>query len=141
MKPTPENDGQSKRERAWPIAPPSPSDLPVGEYVAAYRGARLGRWFGQEKVRLLFEIVDPASYAGIQIPLFATVEAQSSPRSKYFALWVRAKGSLPLRGDRMSPLAFRGYWRVRVAWSTPKNGGYPMPQVVELLERIAGGAQ
>ncbi|MBX3334648.1 MAG: hypothetical protein KF876_11030 [Nitrospira sp.] len=139
MRQTPANDRQSKRERAWPIAPPSPSDLPAGEYVAAYQGAERGQWFSQKKVRLLFEIVDPASCAGIQVPLFATLDAQSSPRSKYFALWVKATGSWPARGDRMSPLVFRGYWRVRIAWITPKSGGHPMPQVVELLEREAGG--
>lgn len=140
MKPKPENDRQSKRERAWPIAPPSPSDFPEGQYVVAYRGAQRGQWFGQEKVRLLFEVVDPASCTGFQVPLFATLNAQSSPRSKYFALWVKAKGSWPDRGDRMSPLVFRGYWLVRIAWITPKNGGHPMPQVIELLERVAGGS-
>lgn len=139
MKPSPKDDGQKERESDWPVAPPSQSELPEGEYIAAYRGAERRQWFGQEKVRLLFEIVDPAPCAGIQIPLFATLQKKSSPRSKYFELWVKANGGPPLRGDRMSPRVFSGYWRLRIAWSVPKNGGHPMPQVVELLERVAGG--
>jgi hypothetical protein len=138
MKPTSEFDDETERDSDWPIAPPSENDLPAGEYIAAYRSAKLGHWFGQQKIRLLFEIVEPRGYAGIYIPLFATLQKQSSPRCKYYAIWVKANGRMPLRGDRMSPRAFRGYWKVRVVWSVPKKGGYPMPQIEELIERVAG---
>ena len=129
-------------ETDWPVAPPAEMDLPAGEYTAAYCGAKRGKWFGQDKVQLSFEIVPPAYSAGIKVPLFATLpnKRRLSPRSKYFGLWVKANGGPPLRGDRMSPLVFRGYWTIRIGWSTPKDGGAGMPQVIELIERVAGGS-
>ena len=129
---------QKERETDWPLAPPSESDLPAGQYVAAYRGYVLGEWFKQKKIKLMFEIVEPRLYAGYDVPLFATLEKKISRACKYYGLWVKANGRVPLRGDRMSPRVFSGYWNVRVAWSVPKNG-HPMPQVVELIERVAGG--
>lgn len=139
MKPTPENDGLRGRENDWPIAPPSPSDLPDGEYVAAFREAKRNQWFGQPKVCLRYEIVEPATYAGIQVYLYATMPTPLSQRHKYYALWVKANGGPPERGDRMSSRVFRGYWNVCVAWKLPKSGGHPLPLVTELLERVAGG--
>jgi len=139
LKQAPQNEEQREREYKWPIAPPTPSDLPDGEYLAAFRGGEPGQWFGQQKIRLRFEIFEPAAYAGIEVLLFATLPNRPSPRHKYYDLWVRANGGPPHRNDRMSPRAFRGYWRVRIAWSVPKNGGHPMPQVMELLERTVGG--
>jgi hypothetical protein len=133
------NDGQGERTSDWPIAPPSHSDLPNGEYIAAYREAERGEWFSQQKVRLHFEIVEPAQYAAIEVPLFATLPKRPSQRCKYFELWAKANGGPPCRGDRMSPKVFRGYWRVSVGWSMPKNGGHSMPQVTQLIERVAGG--
>ncbi len=130
---------QADRDTDWPLAPPSETDLPGGDYVLAYRGAKKDQWFGQHKVRLLFEIVGPHECAGSHIPLFATLEERPSPRCKYYAIWVKANGGPPRRGDRMSPNVFHGYWRGRIAWSVPKSGGHPMPQVVELIERAAGG--
>lgn len=132
---------QTERETDWPIAPPSETDLPVGEYTAAYRRATRGQWFGQQKVLLLFEIVRPASSAGIQVPLFATLPPRGkiSRRSKYYGLWVKANSGPPLRGDRMSPRVFRGYWIIRIEWSKPKDGGPGMPQIIKLSERLAGG--
>ena len=126
-------------DRNWPVAPPSQDDLPEGEYTVAYRGFKKGEWFGQTKVRLDVEVVEPGHCAGIRVPLFATTRSQCSQRSKYYGLWVKANGGPPRRGDRMSPKVFRGYWRVRIAWSVPRNDGHPMPQVVELIERVAGG--
>jgi hypothetical protein len=139
MKPTPENDGERERESDWPIAPPSQSDLPDSEYIAAFRDAKPGQWFGQQKVRLRFEIVEPAASAGIEVFLFSTLPKRLSHRCKYYDLWVKANGGPPHRNDRMSPRVFRGYWKVRIEWSVPKNGGHPMPQVTELIERVAGG--
>lgn len=130
---------QEEREVTWPIAPPSQVDLPDGEYLAAFREAKPGQWFGQQKVRLRYEIVEPATSAGIQIFLFATLQKHPSHRTKYYALWVKANGGPPNRGDRMTCHVFRGYWKVRVVWTVPKNGGHPMPQVSDLLERVAGG--
>ena len=138
MKPTLENKEQGERESDWPIAPPSQSDLPDGEYLAAFRDAKRGQWFGQQKVRLRFEIVEPAASAGIQVYLYSTLPKHPSHRHKYYNLWAEANGGPPARGDRMTCRVFRGYWKVRVIWSAPKNGGHPMPQVVELLERVAG---
>jgi hypothetical protein len=123
----------------WPVAPPSSTELPAGEYIAAYRGAERGQWFGQQKVRLLFEILEPAEFASIQVPLFATLGKNPSPRWKYYGLWVKANGGSPLRGDRMSPRVFQGYWKIKVSWTAPNNGGYPMPYIQELVERVAGG--
>ena len=130
-------------ETDWPMAPPTERDLPPGDYTASYCGAKRGKWFGQEKVQLLFEIVPPAHSAGIKVPLFATLpkKRRLSPRTKYYALWVKANGGPPLRGDRMPPRVFRGYWNIRIGWSTPKDGGAGMPQVIELIERVAGGSK
>ena len=139
MKPTPENDGESERDGDWPIAPPSKSDLPNGKYVAAFRDATPGQWFGQQKVRLRFEIIEPAASAGIQVYLFSTMPKHPSHRHKYYDLWVTANGGPPVRGDRMTTRVFRGYWNVQVAWNVPKNGRHPMPLVTDLLERVAGG--
>ena len=129
---------QKERETDWPLAPPSESDFPGGEYIASFIEHARGTWFKQEKIKLIFKIVDPRLYAGYDVRLFATFEKKISRASKYYALWVKANGGVPLRGDRMSPRVFSGYWNVRVAWSVPKNG-HPMPQVVELIERVAGG--
>ena len=103
------------------------------------RDAKPGQWFGQQKVRLRFEIVEPAASAGIEVFLYSTLPKHPSQRHKYYELWVKANGSPPDRNDRMSSRAFRGYWKICIAWSVPKNGGHPMPQVTELLERVAGG--
>jgi hypothetical protein len=138
MKPIPENDGQSEQQNDWPIAPPSQSDLPGGEYVAAFRGAERGQWFGQQKVRLCFEIVEPAASAGIRVYLYSTLPKHPSHRHKYYNLWAGANGGPPARGDRMTSRVFRGYWKVRVIWGVPKNGGHSMPLVTDLLERVAG---
>ncbi len=138
MKQTAETDRQPEQEGVWPLAPPSQSDLPDGEYIAAFRDAQRAQWFCQEKIRLRFEIIEPAIYAGIQVYLFSTLPKHLSHRCKYYALWVKANGGLPHRNDRMSPRVFHGYWKIRVAWSVPQNDGYPMPQVVELIERVAG---
>ncbi len=138
MKSTPNSDGPREREKDWPMAPPSQSELPDGEYIAAFRDAERGQWFGQQKVRLCFEIVEPAASSGIQISLFSTLPKHFSHRHKYYGLWVKANGGPPGRKDRLSPRVFNGYWTVRVAWSVPKSGGHPMPQVIDLLERVAG---
>jgi hypothetical protein len=132
-------DDADTDDNNWPVAPPSEVDLPEGEYVIAYRGFTKQNCFGQPKIRLDWEVVDPRSCAGIEVPLFATMRRKCSQRSKYFGLWVKANGGPPRRGDRMSPKVFKGYWRVHIAWSVPKNGGHPMPQVTELIERAAGG--
>jgi hypothetical protein len=139
MNSKPENDGQRERESDWPIAPASSSDLPDGKYVAAFREAKRNPWFGQPKVCLRYEIVEPAAFAGIEVFLFATMPKKPSQQHKFYGLWVKANGGLPRRGDRMSSRVFRGYWNVRVAWNVPTNGGHPMPLVTELLERVAGG--
>lgn len=138
MKPTQETGGRGERESDWPIAPPSSSEFPDGEYVAAFRDAERAQWFGQRKVRLRYEVIEPTANAGIQVFLYSTLPKTPSHRHKYYDLWVKANGGPPGRNDRMSPRVFSGYWRIRVAWSEPKNGGHPMPQVAELLERVAG---
>ena len=127
--------------KEWPVAPPSPAELPSGTYVAGYRGSRRGGWFRQHKVELFFEIAEPVAQQGCRVSLFATLPERGriSQRSKYYRLWVHANGGPPLRGGRMSPKVFRGYWRVRVGWSTPRNDEPGLPTVTELLERIAGG--
>jgi hypothetical protein len=135
---TPQEESEGD-DSNWPLAPPSEADLPEGEYTVAYRGFKKAVWFGQSKIRLNLEVVDPGHCMGIQVPLFATNGRQCSQRSKYYGLWVKANGGPPRRGDRMSPKVFSGYWRVRITWSVPKNGGHSMPQVTELIERVAGG--
>ncbi|MGC3973909.1 MAG: hypothetical protein QM771_05935 [Nitrospira sp.] len=121
------------------MAPASESDLPEGEYVVAYRGFHKGQWFGQRKICLRFEVVEPSNCAGIQVSLFSTFEPSPSSRTKYYTNFVKANGGIPRRGDRMSPKVFKGYWRAIIAWNSPKNGGHSMPQVTELIERVAGG--
>jgi hypothetical protein len=130
---------ESERDDSnWPVAPPSEADLPEGEYIAAYRGFTKRDYFGQAKICLNWEIVE-GPCAGMQVQLFATIARKLSRRSKYYGLWVKANGGrTPHGGGPMSPRVFKGYWRVRIAWSVPKNGGHPMPQVVELIERVAG---
>ncbi|MDR4470219.1 MAG: hypothetical protein MRJ68_18300 [Nitrospira sp.] len=129
---------QQEREKAWPVAPPSRDELPDGVYVASFRNADRHEWFGQAKVRLRYEIIEPPAYAGIQVFLFSTLPKNLSHRHKYYELWVKANGGPPRRNDRMSPRIFKGYWRVKVTWSVAKSGGHPMPLVSELLERVAG---
>jgi len=128
-----------ERESPWPIAPPSRNELPDGVYIASFRDADRHQWFGQAKVRLRYEIVEPSAYIGMQVFLFSTLPQSLSHRHKYYELWVRANGGPPHRNDRMSPRIFRGYWKIRVVWNEPKNGGHPMPLVTDLLERVAGG--
>ena len=130
---------QKERESDWPLAPPSESDLPAGEYVVAYTKHRRSICFGQQKIELLFKIVEPAQCFGIVVPLFATFGKRISPACKFYSLWVQANGSVPHRNDRMSPSVFSGYWCVRIEWSKPKPGKHAIPKVTELLERYAGG--
>lgn len=63
----------SEPQEAWPNAPPSPQDLPEGEYVAAYKGSRRAVYFGQSKIELIFEIVEPCALASVALPLYATM--------------------------------------------------------------------
>src|SRR5262249_16911067 len=98
-----------------------------------------GQWFGQKKVRLRFEIVEPPPNAGIQVFLFATLPKNPSHRHKYYDLWVKANDGPPHRNDRMSPRVFQGYWKLRVVCSVPNNGGHSMPKVTELFDREGGG--
>lgn len=131
---------QENQDGDWPTAPPSPEELPAGEYVAAYRGAQRRYCFGQPKVELDFEIVEPAGQRSLHVPLFAVLPTRGRipVSSKYYALWLMANGTPPRRGDRMTPRVFRGYWRVRVRCSQPKRGGPGMPIITELIEREAG---
>lgn len=133
------DQAQKEQENNWPVAPPSKSDLPDGEYVAAFLGADRRQWFGQQKIRLRYEIVEPTAHAGIRVFLFSTLPKSTSHRHKYYELWVKANGGPPYRNDRMSPRVFRGYWKVRVVWTMPRAGGHPMPLVSDILERVAGG--
>ena len=94
---------ESTRENHWPLAPPSESDLPAGEYIAAYLSCVQGEWFKQAKIKLLFEIVEPRQFAGIVVPLWATIQKKISPAWKYYAIWTKAKGCSPRRKDRMHP--------------------------------------
>lgn len=130
---------RKERESDWPLAPPSESDLPAGKYIAAKIGHRRGTWFKQEKIELIFKIVEPAQFAGIAVSLFATLDKRISPAWKYYALWVKANGGPPERNSRMSPSVFEGYWHIQIEWSKPRKGGCSIPQVTDLLERVAGG--
>lgn len=125
----------------WPAAPPTKDELPDGEYVVSYRGAVRRRWFGQEKVELIFEVVDPAAARGMRVSLFATLPERGrvSQRSKFFNLWTMANSGPPRRGSRMAPDVFQGYWKVRVRWTQSKDGGSGMPTITELIGREAGG--
>ena len=105
---------QTERKTDWPVAPPSETDLPAGGYVAAYIKYVRGKWFDQEKIQLMFEIVEPTQFAGIVVPLFATFPKKISQACKYYGLWVKANGGLPQRKDRMSPSVFSGYWHVLI---------------------------
>lgn len=129
---------QKEREIDWPLAPPSETDLPAGIYVAAYINYIRGKWFGQEKIKLLFEIVEPRQFADIVVPLWATMGKGISASWKYYSLWAKASGGAPQRKSRMSPIVFRGYWHVHIAWSKPRKGGHAIPEVIELLDRAAG---
>ena len=127
----------------WPIAPLTPEDLPAGNYLASYRDWERRLYFKQPKIRLEFVIVEPASFAGIRVSLYATCKEdpnrRSSRVSKYYQLWVQAHGSPPQRGQRMTPSVFRGYWQVRGDWGHHKETGEPtLPIVAELLEHVAG---
>jgi hypothetical protein len=137
---------QTCRATDWPFGPLMPDDLPAGIYWVSYRTWVRKSYFGQSKIRLDFKIVEPAAYAGLLVPLFATCKAdpnrRSSRDSKYYQIWVRANGGPPVRGQRMMPSVFRGYWRVRIEWGRHKEtGALTTPIVAELLERIAGGRE
>ncbi len=134
---------EARSATAWPVAPPSPAELPAGLYVAAYRDARKAMFFNQAKIQITWQIVEPLQQAGMKVPLYATMPAQGviSPRCKYYLLWVKANGGLPLRGERLVPSRFAGYWRVRIEWTATKDRQPGRPIVVELIDRVAGGRQ
>jgi hypothetical protein len=124
----------------WPVAPPSPEELPAGEYLVAYRNARRFKHREKEKVELSFEIIEPVLLAGALVPLFKTLPSgRLTQRHAYYPLWCCANGGPPKRGDRMTPRVFSGYWRVLVEWSKPKEGGAGQPVIRALIERVAGG--
>lgn len=129
---------QGGGDTEWPLAPPSEADLPGGEYIVSFVDCIQIDYFGQQKVRLQFVTVEPRQYADMMVPLFATLAKPPSRRSKYYALWVKANDGVPSRNDRMTARVFRGYWKARLDWSVPKNGGHRMIQVTDLIERIAG---
>ena len=135
-------DLPSRRDADWPLAPFTPEDFPAGFYLASYREAEQGTWFRQEKIRLVFEIIEPVAFATLLVSLFATLKRggrRPSIDSKYYRLWVQANGGPPQRGQRMTPRVFRGYWQIRVDWGRRQTGEPSTPKVAELLERVAGG--
>ena len=132
------------QDTGWPIAPLTHEDLPPGIYVVAYRGCERKPYYQQSKIRLEFEIVEPAALAGERVSLYATCPANRNTRcsraAKYYQLWVKAHGRPPQRGQRMSPSVFRGYWQVRIEWGKDKETGGPStPCIADLIERVAGG--
>jgi hypothetical protein len=134
-----------KHKIEFPLGPLTPEELPAGEYIAAYRDWDDGTWHGTPKIRLEFEIIEPPDYAKLIVNLWANHtmldhrnNRRPHPESKYYTLWVLANGGPPKRGERMTPSAFQGYWRLRVRWGM-KNGTLTTPCVDALLERVAGG--
>lgn len=123
----------------WPLGPLTPEELPEGdEYVVGFRGHDRKPYYDRPKVRLDFEVIEPAAYAGLVVSLFANYRElgrgfnrRQSSECKYYQLWVMANGGPP-KGERMTPRVFHGYWKVRIRW------GKTTP-VVDLLERVAGG--
>ena len=135
----------TKRTRiaTWPLGPLTPEDLPTGNYVASYKTYERRPYYGQPKIRLEYEIVEPVMYAGLLVSLYATCKQDRNQRpsrlSKYYQLWVRVHGAPPQRGERMTPSVFAGYWRVQVNWGCDKETGQlTTPYVAELLEKVAG---
>jgi hypothetical protein len=132
------------RDTNWPLSPFSPQDLPAGCYLASYSMYERRSYYGQPKVRLEYEIVEPMAFKGLLVSLYCTCKQDRNHRpsrqSKYYALWIQARGGPPLRGERMTPIVFQGYWQIRVDWGRDKETGNPStPYVAELLERVAGG--
>ena len=113
--------GEDVLERAtdWPLAPPSRSEFPDGIYVVSYKSCRKRNYYKQRKLELMFEIIEPAESAGLLVSLYCTLCDKLSTSCKFYQLWAKANGEPPTRHSRMSPKVFAGYWRVRVAWSSP----------------------
>lgn len=133
----------TRQSTDWPLGPLTPEEFPNGVYVASYRDWVRKSYFGQPKIRLDFEIVEPP-HDGVLLSLFATLTPDQNRRpsraAKYFQLWVKANGGPPQRGQRMSPSVFAGYWKVKIEWSrNKKTGELTMPIITELIERVAGG--
>lgn len=132
------------------LPPLTPDDVPTGVYLAAFVKASLDHYRGQRKIRLDFELIEPASVTGLIVSLWCThphrdLNRRHSKRSKFYKLWIFANGGPPKRGQRMTMKVFHGYWKVRVRWGVSNgDGGLPKgaptsPVVDALLEREAGG--
>jgi hypothetical protein len=127
-----------------PLAPLTPEELPPGDhYVGAYRGYEAATYFDQVKLRLDYELVEPAAVARLVVPLFVNDSRPSrnhrpSRRSKFYQLWVQVNGGPPARGQRMVMQVFDGWWRLRIRWGLVK-GEPSTPLVDALVERVAGG--
>jgi hypothetical protein len=110
------------RDSDWPEAPGE--DPPAGRYLIAFiRGRRLER-YGNQKIELDFEIVEPAQWAKRIIKMYfaAPKEGPMSQDSKYFENWRLANGGPPKRGDRMTPQVFHGYWQAEAGYTQKKAG-------------------
>ena len=137
---TPAREESEGDDSDWPWPRHLKTDLPEGEYIVAYRGFKKGIVTVSQKYGWTLSPVEPGRLcAGIRISLFATIGRQCTQRSKYYGIWVKANGGLTPspRSD-----VTQGLQRLLAGshcLECPKNGGHPMPQVAELIERVAGG--
>lgn len=140
------------RDDEWPAAP-DPDEPPAGKYLLGFiRGRKLER-FGNHKIELEFEIIEPVQWAKKVLKMYfaAPKEGPISQDSKYFENWRLANGGPPKRGDRMTPQVFHGYWWAEAGHTKKKatrDGRLVELKehetgrlvVVKLLERAAGSA-
>jgi hypothetical protein len=129
-----------------PLGPLTPEELPEGDhYVGSFRGYDSKPYFEQDKLRLDFALIEPASCAKLIVSMFVNDSRpdrnrRPSRRSNFYKLWVQVNGRPPARGQRMAMHIFEGYWRLRIRWGLVK--GEPSTPVVDaLLERVAGGSR
>lgn len=145
-------DGGQDDEYAWPLAP-DPDQPPPGEYLVAYRRARLVRQrFGnRDTIELYFEVVDPPKWNERTLIMYCGIPLDGRPgkASKYVRAWTLANGGPAKRRDRMTPKVFAGYWVAAVAYTKRKmtndgskelDAGETGTAVISyLIERAAGG--
>ncbi len=109
------------RDDEWPAAP-DPEEAPAWKYFLRFiRGRKLER-FGNHKIEMKFEVVEPAQWAKKIVKRYfaAPKDGPISQDSTYFDSWCLANGSRPKRGDRMTPQVFHGYWWAKTGHTKKK---------------------
>lgn len=101
-----------------------------------YRDPQFKRWI----FLLNFDVYDASFNCIADVPMYLSLGNGEKPyagrRSRYFPIWCRANGGLPIRRDRMAPRVFVG--RMAQIEIRDTKGEFPYSVVNEIVQYDTG---